>query len=152
MFTEEGIIEFKSLQQKRVFIICLLMILPFLIAPYFVKEWQVEEYYIALIMIVLIMIITSFFMRNIFTNTTIEIFDIEIKRFGKGLSEVMIKYSDIKKITERKDGVVIYKKGAYKKVFLLNDRTALTNRKDVMFIPKGIENYERILKFLKSKI
>lgn len=150
-FTEDGILKFKSQQKKRAIRIFLFILLPFLIAPIFIEELQSIDYLIAMLVVILIMILTSFFLRNIFIDTTIEINDSEIIRKGKNLSYVVLKFSEIGKIIKRNDGIIIYKHGTYEKLRFINDRTALTDRNDVIFIPVGIDSYVEIVDFIEQK-
>lgn len=123
----------------------------FLIAPLIVESLYNDSIYIVYLSIIVIFLIAIALVRNAFSGTIIELQTDRIKRTGERLSEVSIKYSDIGKIKMRYDGCQVFKKGAYLKLMLLNDRTALTNRDDVLFVPYGIEGYELIVDEIKKQ-
>jgi hypothetical protein len=95
--------------------------------------------------------IVGLFTNNPLDNTVIEITEDGLIRRGENLLTVRFKFNEIDKIIDKGNGTILLKKGLGSRIGLYFNKFALINEFGILFIPTNIDQYEKIVSYIKQK-
>jgi len=107
----------------------------------------------AMTLILLVGLLIRYFSYDPIHNSEIEITEYGLIRTGTDLLTIRLKYEDIGKVIPKDNGTVLLKKGIASNLqYYLNNKRPYIAEFDVLFIPLAIEDYDRILAYIKQRI